>query len=152
MSFVDSLLGVDPFFAEFDRISQRLLEGTDGARYAAPVAMPMDVVRRGDTLLVSLDLPGVDPESVGITANGRTLTIEASRETGDQEGDVVFLRGRAYGKVSRQLSLPEGLDLDLVSASYENGVLTMQLPVAESAKPRRISIAHSGAAKEIAHG
>src|SRR4051812_32764377 len=115
MSFVDSLLGVDPFFAEFDRISQRLLEGTDGTRYSAPVAMPMDVVRRGDTLLVSLDLPGVDPDSVGIPANGRTLTIEAGRETGDQEGDVVFLRGRSYGKVSRQLTLPEGLDLENIS-------------------------------------
>ena len=148
MSFVDSLLGVDPFFAEFDRISQRLLEGAEGARYA-PSAMPMDVVRRGDTLLVTLDLPGVDPESIGITANGRVLTIEAGRETGDQEGDVVFLRGRSYGKVSRQLSLPEGLDLDRVSAAYENGVLSLQVPVAESAKPRRISITHTGAAKQI---
>jgi HSP20 family protein len=149
MSFPDSILGLDPFFAEFDRLSHRLLESAEQSHSSAVSAMPMDVVRRGDTLLVTLDLPGADPGSVDVTVDGRTLTIEARRETTDVEGDQVFLRGRSFGTVRRRLTLPDGLDTGAISAHYANGVLSVSLPLAESAKPRRIAISTGTAAKEI---
>jgi HSP20 family protein len=152
MTLADSLHGLDPFFAEFDRLSQRLLEGTGSGRAPMSAAMPMDVVRRGDTLQVMLDVPGADPDSVNVTVDGRSLVIEATRESSDAEGDIVFLRGRSFGSVRRELALPEGLDLDAISASYDNGVLTVSLPVAESAKPRKVEISHSGGARQITQG
>jgi HSP20 family protein len=139
MAPLDSLLGFDPFFTEFDRLSRRLLG--DGNSVGAPsMAMPMDVVRRNDALLVRLDLPGVTPESINVTVDGRVLTIEATRDSDVHDGDVVYLRGRPCGAVRRQVSLPDNLDVEHVQASYDDGVLSVRIPVAEHAKPRRIEI------------
>ncbi len=152
MTPLDSLLGFDPFFSELDRLSRRVLG--DGNSVAVPsTAMPMDVVRRNDALLVRLDLPGVTAESIDVTVDGRVLTIEAKREVDEHEGDVVYLRGRPSGSVRRQVTLPDNLDVDRVQASYDNGVLSVQIPVAEHAKPRRIEI-HPGTAnsKQITAG
>lgn len=144
MTSLESLLGFDPFFSELDRLSRRVLG--DGNSVGAPsMAVPMDVVRRNDALLVCLDLPGVTPDSVSATVDGRVLTIEAKREVDEQEGDVVYLRGRPSGSVRRQVTLPDDLDVDHVQASYDNGVLSVQIPVAAHAKPRRIEI-HRGTA------
>ncbi|MDT4936218.1 MAG: hypothetical protein QOK11_4110 [Pseudonocardiales bacterium] len=152
MTPLDSLLGFDPFFSELDRLSRRVLG--DGNSVGVPsTAMPMDVVRRNDALLVRLDLPGVTPESINVTVDGRVLTIEANRAVDEHEGDVVYLRARPSGSVRRQVMLPDNLDVDHVQASYDDGVLSLRIPVAEDATPRRIEI-HRGRAnsKQITAG
>ena len=152
MTPLDSLLGFDPFFSELDRLSRRVLG--DGNSVGVPsTAMPMDVVRRNDALLVRLDLPGVTPESINVTMDGRVLTIEANRAVDEHEGDVVYLRARPSGSVRRQVMLPDNLDVDHVQASYDDGVLSLRIPVVEDATPRRIEI-HRGTAnsKQITAG
>jgi HSP20 family protein len=152
MTPLDSLLGFDPFFSELDRLSRRVLG--DGNSVGVPsTAMPMDVVRRNDALLVRLDLPGVTPESINVTMDGRVLTIEANRAVDEHEGDVVYLRARPSGSVRRQVMVPDNLDVDHVQASYDDGVLSLRIPVAEDATPRRIEI-HRGTAnsKQITAG
>ena len=148
MALLDSMLGLDPFFADLDRLSQRLLGSVETTRGAA-AAMPMEILRRGDHLVVRLDLPGVPSDKVDVTVDGRTLTVEATREAEEQEGDVVFVRGRLYGTMRRQLSLPDALDLDRLEAHFDDGVLTLRVPVAEHAKPRRIELQRGAQARQI---
>jgi HSP20 family protein len=139
MALLDSVLGLDPFFADLDRISQRLLGSVEASRGAA-AAMPIEVLRRGDHLVVRLDLPGVPSDNVEVTVDGRTLTVEATRMADEQDGDVVFVRGRLYGTMRRQLTLPDVLDVDRIEAHHDEGVLTLRIPIAEHAKPRRIEL------------
>ena len=138
---------LDPFLAEFDRLTQGLL-GT-ASRASRSDGMPMDVVRRGDAVIVSLDLPGVAQEALEVTVDGHVLTIAAERPLQQQDGDTVYLRGRAYGAVKRQLTLPDDLDVDRIEASFEHGVLELRIPVAERAKPRRISLGGKAAQPQI---
>ncbi|MDQ1719309.1 MAG: hypothetical protein QOE89_3262 [Pseudonocardiales bacterium] len=143
MTLLEEMLSVDPFFTEFDRLSRGLLGSGNPANTGntgATLAMPMDLLRRGEDLLLRIDLPGLAPESLSVTIEGRTLTIEATRAKDELDGDVVYLRGRGCGTVRQQITLPDNLDAERVQASYDNGVLTIQIPVAEHAKPRRIEI------------
>jgi HSP20 family protein len=148
MALLDSVLGLDPFLADFDRLSQRLLGSVEPTR-GATTAMPMEVLRRGDHLVVRLDLPGVPSDQVDVTVDGRTLTIEATRAADEQEGDVVYVRSRLYGTMRRQLSLPDVLDVDRIEACFDDGVLTLRIPMAEHAKPRRIELQPGARAKQI---
>ena len=107
---------------------------------ASRPAIPMDALRRGDHVEVYLDLPGIDPDSVDITVERNRLTVEAERQLPPSDDDVVLVRERRQGAFRRQLSLGETLDAGSVDASYENGVLTLRIPVAETAKPRKISV------------
>jgi HSP20 family protein len=138
-------LNLDPFFADFDRLSRRLLDKADGARGTVSTSMPMDVLRRDGELVIGLDLPGVQPEDLDVTVDGRTLTIEATRRADERDGDTVYVRGRIHGTQRRRLTLPDDLDVDRVDASYDNGVLTVRIPVLEHAKPRRVEIQRSEA-------
>jgi HSP20 family protein len=151
MALLDSVLGLDPFFADFDRISQRLLGSVEATR-GAGAAMPMEVLRRGDHVMVRIDLPGVPSEMVDVTVDGRTLTVEATREPDEQDGDVVYVRGRLYGTMRRQLTLPDVLDVDRIEAHYDDGVLTLRIPMAEHAKPRRIELQRGGESRQISAG
>ncbi|MHB1008316.1 MAG: Hsp20/alpha crystallin family protein [Propionibacteriaceae bacterium] len=112
------------------------------------VGMPMDLVRTGDDFVVSIDLPGVDPSSIDIDAEERTLTIRATRNTQTDEGQWL-VRERPTGTFARQLTLGNGLALDRVKAGYADGVLTLHIPVAEEAKPRKIAVSHSGGQQSI---
>ena len=127
------LLRFDPF-AEFDRLT----------REAVPVArrsvMPVDAYRIGDRFYLHLDLPGVDPESVDITVEKNTLTISAERTWTPAEDATVVMSERPQGRFSRQFFLGEGLDSDRIEAGYDHGVLTVTIPVAEQAKPRKINV------------
>jgi len=109
------------------------------------VGMPMDLVRTGDEFVVSIDLPGVDPASIDIDAEEHTLTIRATRNTQAVEGQQWLVRERPTGTFARQLTLGSGLALDQVGADYADGVLTLRIPVAEEAKPRKISVTHTAA-------
>jgi HSP20 family protein len=132
----------DPF-NEFDRWF------TDAARTPAGVAMPMDLYRDGDTFVAKIDLPGVDPASIDVDVDDRTLTVRAQRKSESPEGLKWLGRERPTGTFARQLTLGHGVSLDKISAEYTDGVLSLQIPVAEEAKPRKISVVHSGGVTPI---
>jgi len=122
----------DPF-RELDRLAQT----AGGGRL--PV-MAMDAYRHGDSFVVHFDLPGVDPASIDLTVEKNVLTVSADRRWQPTEGDEVVVAERPQGSFSRQLFLGEGLDPDKIEARYDNGVLTVSVPVAERAKPRKVEI------------
>lgn len=136
------LMRFDPF-RELDRLTQ---PGWTAGR--APV-MPMDAYRDGDHFYVHLDLPGVDPDSIDLTVEKNVLTVSAERRWSREEGTQVVVSERPQGSFTRQLFLGEGLDADRIDARYENGVLTVSIPVAEQAKPRKVAISHGGGAQAI---
>jgi HSP20 family protein len=100
----------------------------------------MDAYRHGDSFVIHLDLPGVDPTSIDLTVERNELTIAAERHWQPVEGDQVVANERRQGSFSRQLFLGDGLDTAKIHATYENGVLTLTIPIADRAKPRRIQV------------
>lgn len=128
------LMRTDPF-REFDRLAQQVLGTT-----ARPSAMPMDAYRSGDDFLVHFDLPGIDPETIELDVERNVLNVRAERRTPAPEGAEMLVAERPTGTFTRQLFLGETLDTERIDASYEAGVLTLRIPVAEQAKPRRIQI------------
>ena len=104
--------------------------------------MPFDAYRQGDTFFAHFDLPGVDPSSVDVTVEHNVLTVSAQRSHQGGDGVEVIVNERPSGSFTRQLFLGETLASDLVVATYENGVLTIAIPVAEKAKPRKVEIGH----------
>ncbi len=137
------LMRSDPF-RELDRLTQQVLGG--GARSAI---MPMDAYRQGDRFIVHFDLPGVDASSIDLTVEKNVLTVSAQRQWQPGEGSQVLASERPQGSFSRQLFLGEALDAEHIEASYENGVLTLTVPVAEQAKPRKVQITSGGSSKAI---
>ena len=135
------LMRTDPF-RDFDRLTQQLL-GTN----ARPSAMLMDAWRDGDQFLVEFDLPGVDPGSVDLDVERNVLTVTAQRPPVNDRSDFLAAE-RPRGVFSRQLVLGDNLDLDRIQAAYKDGVLRLVIPVAEKAKPRKISISHGDTADE----
>jgi HSP20 family protein len=141
------LMRTDPF-RELDRLTQQAF----GTR-ARPAVMPMDAYREGDHFMVHFDLPGVDPSSIDLTVEKNVLTVSAERNWQANDNQQVLASERPQGTFSRQLFLGEGLDTERVEASYDNGVLTVTIPVAEQAKPRKVQIsAGDGRAKAIETG
>jgi len=130
------LMRTDPF-RELDRLSQQLL-GNVGTS-SRPAVMPMDAWRDGDEFIVEFDLPGVDPSSVDLDVERNVLTVKAERPAlnGDRES---IAAERPRGVFSRQLFLGDNLDTERVQANYGGGVLSLRIPVAEKAKPRKITI------------
>jgi HSP20 family protein len=131
------LMRFDPF-RELDRLTEQTWSGG-----RAP-AMPMDAYRRGDHFVVHFDLPGVDPSSIDLTVEKNVLTVSAERHWEPEEGNQVVVAERPQGRFSRQLFLGEGLDPDGIEATYDGGVLTVQVPVAEQAKPRKVQVTAGG--------
>jgi len=129
------LMRSDPF-RDFDR----LLEQVVGTR-SRPASMPMDAYRSDDMFLVQFDLPGVSPESIDLTVEKNVLTVQAdrSRPTGAENVEMVAAE-RPQGTFSRQLFLGDTLDSDRIDAEYQAGVLTLRIPIAEQAKPRKVEI------------
>ncbi len=140
------LLRFDPF-RDVDRLFDSVVTGA-----RAPRMVPMDAYRRGDAYYVEFDLPGVDPSSVDLTVERNALTIRAERVGIHPEDAQVVVAERPTGTFSRQLVLGDGLDTEQVSASYDNGVLRVVIPVAQQAKPRRISVDAAGSGAESISG
>jgi HSP20 family protein len=137
----------DPF-QEIDRLFGQLLTSD-----RASATMPMDLYRAGDHYVMHVDLPGVDPGSIDVNVEDRTLTIRAERTSHTQNGDVQWLaKERPSGTYARQLSVGRGLALDAITATYADGVLTLSIPVAEEAKPRRVEVQHAGDQTQITSG
>ena len=135
---VRAVLRFDPF-RDFDRLTEQYLGAPSGSA-RAPRFMPMDLYRAGDHYVLHADLPGVDPGSVDVGVENNTLTIKAERSERTEDGVQWISSERFTGSYMRQLALGDGIDADKISATYVNGVLTVTLPVAERAKPRRVSI------------
>ncbi|MEW2618732.1 Hsp20/alpha crystallin family protein [Streptomyces sp. NPDC048106] len=128
------LMRTDPF-REFDRLVQQV-----SGNAARPSAMPMDAYRAGDDFLVHFDLPGIDPETIELDVERNVLNVRAERRSPAPEGAQTLVAERPTGTFTRQLFLGDTLDTERIDASYESGVLTLRIPVAEQAKPRRIQI------------
>lgn len=125
---------IDPF-RDLDRLAEQLLGGGREAR-----AIPMDLYRSGDHYVLHLDLPGVDPGTVDLVVDGPVLTIRAERSPRTAEDLEWLVHERPAGTYQRQLKVGPDIDVDAVTATFEHGVLTVTLPVAERARPRRIPV------------
>ncbi len=134
------LMRTDPF-RELDRLTRQVF-GTNGT-LARPSVMPMDAWRDGDTFHVEFDLPGIDLESIDLDVERNVVTVKAERPTRASDAELIAAE-RPRGIFSRQLVLGDNLDTEHITASYDAGVLTLQIPVAEQAKPRKISITSNG--------
>jgi HSP20 family protein len=137
MEVVSMLMRTDPF-RELDRIAEQVF-GRQGTM-ARPSFMPMDAWREGDIFVVELDLPGVDVDSIDIDVELNVVTVRADRPGHDDDVEM-FAAERPRGVFSRQLILGDNLDPNNIEAGYDDGVLTLHVPLAEQAKPRKIDIA-----------
>ena len=127
------LMRFDPF-RELDRLAQ-----TPWGAGSRPV-MPMDAYRRNGDFVVHFDVPGVDPASIDLTVEKNVLTVTAERHFPRADGDEISVSERPQGRFNRQLFLGESLDPEKISANYDQGVLTLHIPVAERAKPRKVEV------------
>ncbi len=133
------LMRFDPF-REFERVT---------GEPARPSRMPMDAYRRGDAFVVHFDLPGVRAETIDLTVEQNTLTVTTERSWPSVEGDELVIRERPQGTFSRQLMLGDSLDTERITARYDQGVLTITIPVAEQSKARKVQVAPGGEPETI---
>lgn len=138
------LMRTDPF-RELDRLTQQVFGGT----WSRPAVMPMEAYRAGDEYVVHFDLPGVDPSAIELSVENNTLTVKAERTQAAAEGTETLVAERPYGQFSRQVYLGEALDTEHIDAGYDAGVLTLRIPVAAQAKPRRIEINAGQGARQL---
>ncbi|MFI6073321.1 Hsp20/alpha crystallin family protein [Actinoplanes sp. NPDC051343] len=121
---------------DLDHVTARVFDSAtrnSGAR--------LDAYRIDDTFYIDIDLPGVDPASIDVTVDRKVLTVRAERRRPEQEGLRMLVAERPTGPITRQVFLSETLDTDRLEARYDNGVLTLSIPVVEQAKPRKIAVA-----------
>ncbi|RSS82180.1 Hsp20/alpha crystallin family protein [Streptomyces sp. WAC06614] len=137
------LMRTDPF-RELDRLSQQLFNGAQ-----RPAAMPMDAWREDGSVWVTFDLPGVDPDSVDVNVENDALTVRAERKSEIKEGAEALITERPTGTFTRQLFLGETLDTEHIEATYDAGVLSLRIPVAEQTKPRKIEVNTGGNRAEL---
>jgi len=140
------LMRTDPF-RELDRVTQQLF-GQNGT-WSRPAVMPMDAYRDGEQFVVQFDLPGVDPSSIDLDVERNVLTVKAERAPDYGDNVELQVAERPRGVFSRQLFLGDTLDADRIEAHYDAGVLTLRLPIAEKAKPRKIEITGGSQARQI---
>jgi HSP20 family protein len=133
------LMRFDPF-RDVDRFADQV---DQLFRRGAASSFPMDAVRHGNQVFVSFDLPGVDPDAIDLTVERDTLTVSATRKFERSEGDEVLASERPQGTLTRRVLLGQTLDTSRLEASYDHGVLTVIIPVAEAAQPRKVAIGGS---------
>ncbi|MEU0220064.1 Hsp20/alpha crystallin family protein [Streptomyces sp. NPDC006265] len=138
------LMRTDPF-RELDRLTQQVF----GPATPRPSAMAMDAYRSGDDFFVHFDLPGIDPETIELDVERNVLNVRAERRSPAPEGAEPLVAERPTGTFTRQLFLGDTLDTERIDASYDSGVLTLRIPVAEQAKPRRIQITGGDTRRQI---
>ncbi|ORI12898.1 heat-shock protein Hsp20 [Rhodococcus sp. 1163] len=141
------MLRFDPF-RDFDSLAANMLGASSGSG-RVPRFMPMDLYKVDDRYILSADLPGVDPGSIDVDVDRGTLTLTAHRTVPETDGVQWISSERFAGTFRRQVSLGEGIDVENISATYDNGVLSVMIPLAERAKPRKIDIAHGETRRSI---
>jgi HSP20 family protein len=129
------LMRFDPF-REVDRFAEQV----DQAFRQAGTAIPMDAVRHGDRVFINLDVPGVDPDTIDVTVERDVLTVAATRRFERSEGDELLANERPQGTFTRRILLGQSLDTSQLEAAYDHGVLSITIPVAEQAQPRKIEV------------
>jgi HSP20 family protein len=137
------LMRTDPF-REFDRLTQQLFNASQ-----RPTAMPIDAYRKDDWFYVHFDLPGVRSDEIDLTVERNVLTVRADRRGATEEGVELIAAERPQGTFTRQLFLGESLDTEKLEADYDAGVLTVRIPVAEEAKPRRVEVSGTDERRKI---
>ncbi|MEU9692778.1 Hsp20/alpha crystallin family protein [Amycolatopsis japonica] len=133
------LMRTDPF-RELDRLTQQMFGAANPGTWSKPATMPMDAYRDGDEFVVCFDLPGVAADAIELDVERNVLTVKAERRPTPGKDVQMQVSERPLGVFSRQLFLGDALDTDRIAAGYEAGVLTLRIPIAEKAKPRRIEI------------
>ena len=138
------LMRTDPF-RELDRLTQQFFGGAGGqGTWSRPNPMPLDAYRSGDEYVIAFDLPGVSPDAIDLDVERNVLTVKAERRPPEVPDSVEMqVAERPLGVFSRQLFLGDTLDTEHIDAGYDAGVLTLRIPIAEKAKPRRITITAS---------
>ena len=141
---------------EIDRLFDSTLSGvgTTGVRNGMEWIPPMDVEEQDDAITLALELPGVNASDVQVSVENGVLTISGekkSRETGSESNGARFVE-RRFGRFERVLSLPQSVDTEKITASYDNGVLTLKLPKSAESRRRRIQIGHGTDQKRIESG
>ncbi|GAA3837499.1 Hsp20/alpha crystallin family protein [Saccharothrix violaceirubra] len=141
------LMRTDPF-RELDRLTQQVFNNVAGT-WSRPTAMPLDAYRAGDEFVVAFDLPGVDPDAIELNIERNVLTVKAERRpTVTDQSVEMQVSERPLGVFSRQLFLGDTLDTNQINADYNAGVLTLRIPIAEKAKPRKIEISGGQATRK----
>jgi len=131
----------DPFTRDFDRMVERAFgPARSPFRAGTATGMPMDATRTEGGLVLRFDLPGIDPASLDVTVDRGVLTVSATRDEEVAEGEKPYVRERVTGTFSRRIRLGDAIDSAKVEAGYEHGVLTVRVPLAETAKPRKVEI------------
>ena len=118
---------------EVDRTAEQLTQ-----RLTSP-GVPFNAARRENKVIVNFDLPGVAEDSIDLTVERNVLTLKAERGIDWQDDDEVIANEERHGTFSRQLFLGDTLDTSKVEASYDRGVPTVTIPVAETAQPRKVA-------------
>jgi HSP20 family protein len=119
-----------------DRLTTRVFDSATRSAGAR-----LDAYRQGDSFYIDIDLPGVDPAGIDITVDRKVVTVRAQRKRAERDGVQYVVTERPMGPVSRQVFLSDSLDTDRLDARYDNGVLTLSIPVTEKAKPRKFEVA-----------
>ena len=140
------LMRFDPL-REMDRLAQLFAQPAPRT-----LAMPMDAYRQDDRFVVSFDIPGVDPDNIELTVERDSLSVRAERRWQPAEGQQVIVAERPQGVFSRQLILGANLDTENVQATYDRGVLTLTIPVAEQSRPRRIDVSMGDGSRTLSAG
>lgn len=134
-------MSFDPF-SQLDRIAQSVFDTS-----RQPRVMPVDLSREGDMYLLQADLPGADSESIDIDVDGHLLTIRAQRTLGENVEARRLVQERPFGAYLRQFTIGDDVDSEAISAHYDNGVLSITLPIAERAKPRKVAVDSASASQ-----
>jgi HSP20 family protein len=141
------VLRFDPF-SDLETLTRSVQTSQSGSA-RNPRFMPMDLCKIDDHFVLTADLPGVDPGSVDVTTDNGTLTVTARRSAPSDDSAQWLTNERFFGTYRRQISLGDGVDVARIAATYDNGVLTVSIPVAEAVKPRRVEVTHGGSAQAI---
>ena len=142
------LMRTDPF-RDLDRIAQQLLGTTAAGTWTRPAPMPLDAWREGEEFVVCFDLPGVSPDAIDVDVERDVLTVKAERRPAAPGEAKMEISERPLGAFSRKLFLGDALDAENITADYDSGVLTLRIPIAERAKPRKVQITPGAKKKAI---
>ncbi len=133
--------------SELDRLGSALFSAMNGA--SVPMTVPMDLHRESDRYVLDADLPGVDPKSIEVSVDGQWLTIRAERSTKSETKDGQWLvRERSGASVVRRVALSQDANVDTIEANYHEGVLSVVIPIAEGARPRKIQVGSGDGARQ----